>query len=58
MLGLSDEIGTVEVGKRADLVLVEGDPLADLGALGRVRFTVRDGVVRTPEQWMSAGRAP
>jgi len=44
--------------QRADLVLVEGDPLADLGALGRVRFAVRDGVVRTPEQWMSAGRVP
>jgi imidazolonepropionase-like amidohydrolase len=28
-LGLGDEIGTVEVGKRADLVLVDGDPLAD-----------------------------
>ena len=33
LLGLDDEIGTVEPGKRADLLLVEGDPLADLARL-------------------------
>jgi imidazolonepropionase-like amidohydrolase len=33
LLGLGDEIGTVEPGRRADLVLVDGDPLADLGRL-------------------------
>ena len=52
MLGLEREIGTVAVGMRADLLLVEGDPSQDLRALRRVRFTVRDGVARTPEEWM------
>lgn len=52
MLGLEREIGTVEVGKRAELVIVDGDPLQDLRALRRVRFTVQNGVARTPEQWM------
>jgi imidazolonepropionase-like amidohydrolase len=33
LLGLDDEIGIVEPGKRADLLLVEGDPLADLARL-------------------------
>jgi imidazolonepropionase-like amidohydrolase len=33
LLGLGDEVGTIEPGRRADLVLVEGDPLADLGRL-------------------------
>ena len=37
MLDLADEIGTVEVGKRADLVIVRDDPLTDLGALRTVR---------------------
>jgi imidazolonepropionase-like amidohydrolase len=32
-LGLEDDIGTVEVGKYADLVVVNGDPLADVGIL-------------------------
>ncbi len=54
MLGRAHELGTVEVGKRADLVIVRGDPLADLRALRTIRWTVRDGVARTPEEWMAA----
>jgi imidazolonepropionase-like amidohydrolase len=53
MLGLAEEIGTVEVGKRADLVIVREDPLDDLRALRTVRYTVVDGEARTPEAWMS-----
>ncbi len=44
LLGLKDR-GTLEQGKRADLVVVEGDPLANLGALERVRLVVKAGVV-------------
>jgi len=54
MLGRTDELGTIEVGKRADLVIVGGDPLADLRALQTIRWTVRDGVARTPQEWMAA----
>src|SRR5829696_762825 len=43
-LGLGDT-GRVEPGARADLLLVEGDPLADLAALERVRLVTRDGWV-------------
>lgn len=43
--GLDAEIGTVEVGKSADLLIVDGDPLADLGALQQVRLVLRDGQV-------------
>jgi imidazolonepropionase-like amidohydrolase len=47
-LGLERELGTLEKGKRADLVAVEGDPLRDVRLLqdpGRVRLVVKDGVV-------------
>ncbi len=53
MLGLADEIGTLEIGKRADLVIVDGDPLQDLRALRRVRWTVRNGVAHSPDEWMT-----
>ncbi len=35
-IGLSDEIGTIEVGKVADLVAFAGDPTRDIGAVSRV----------------------
>lgn len=44
-LGLADELGSVEVGKRADLVAVEGNPLDDIRALERVVFVMKDGEV-------------
>lgn len=38
------ETGTLEPGKRADLIGLDGDPLADLSALRRVAFVMKDGV--------------
>ena len=44
LMGLEEELGTLEIGKRADVVVVEGDPLADLAGLGtRVRQVWKDG---------------
>jgi imidazolonepropionase-like amidohydrolase len=49
-----DDIGTVEEGKRADLVVLDGDPLEDVKAYGRVAHVVKDGQVvdtdRLPEK--------
>jgi imidazolonepropionase-like amidohydrolase len=33
MVGRGDDLGTVEVGKLADLIVVDGDPSADIGVL-------------------------
>jgi imidazolonepropionase-like amidohydrolase len=52
MLGLDDEIGTIEPGKRGDLVLYRGDPTRDLRDVRTVAYTVRAGVAKTPTQWM------
>jgi imidazolonepropionase-like amidohydrolase len=53
MLGLSDEIGTLELGKVADLVVFDGNPFVDPTTLRQVRWTVQGGIARTPEEWMS-----
>jgi len=42
--GAEPEFGVVAEGKRADLLLVEGDPVADLSALARIRAVIKGGV--------------
>ncbi len=44
VLGLTD-LGSVEAGRRADLLLVEADPLTDLAALASPRLVVQDGEI-------------
>jgi imidazolonepropionase-like amidohydrolase len=42
-LGIIDRVGTLEPGMRADCILIDGDPLADLEALDRVTLVIKDG---------------
>jgi imidazolonepropionase-like amidohydrolase len=44
-IGLQDHVGSIEVGKDADLIAVPGDPLEDIELLRRVTFVMRGGVV-------------
>jgi len=36
LMGIQDLAGTIEVGKQADMALIDGDPLSDVGALRNV----------------------
>jgi len=45
LLGLEHDIGTVAVGKRADIVAVTGDPLQNIQVLEHVDFVMKDGKV-------------
>ena len=45
ILGQFEELGTVEPGKLADLIVVDGNPLADIDALARVDVVVKDGAI-------------
>ena len=43
--GLGHELGTLEPGKIADVLVVNGDPLGDLAALTAVRLVIHNGVI-------------
>lgn len=45
LFGLKDQIGSLAVGKRADIIAVDGDPLADVRQLEDVDFVMKDGAV-------------
>lgn len=45
LLGVLDELGTVEPGKLADLVAVSGDPIQDISVMENVIFVMKDGEV-------------
>ena len=45
LIGVPDQIGTVQEGRYADIVAVAGDPLTDITELERVQFVMKGGVV-------------
>jgi imidazolonepropionase-like amidohydrolase/Tol biopolymer transport system component len=44
-LGFGKDLGTVEVGKLADLVVIDGDPLKDIRTSAHVSYTMKNGVL-------------
>lgn len=45
LLGIANDIGSIAVGKKADLILVSGSPLDDLERLARPDLVVKDGEI-------------
>jgi imidazolonepropionase-like amidohydrolase len=48
-VGLADTIGTLEPGKLADLVVVDGDPLTDITAMQRLHMVIKNGEIQVRE---------
>ncbi len=45
VIGIGDETGVIEKGKRADIVAVDGDPMQNIHVMGKVAFVMKGGVV-------------
>lgn len=46
VIDIADEVGTLKAGLAADVIVVEGDPSADLGALERLKLVLQGGQPR------------
>jgi len=57
--GRAERLGTIEVGKLADFVLVDGDPLTDISDIRNVVLTLKDGTIYDPaEMYQAIGVTP
>jgi len=45
LIGRSKDVGTIEIGKYADIIAVTGDPLQDVSTLQNVGFVMKGGTV-------------
>jgi imidazolonepropionase-like amidohydrolase len=49
LLGASDRVGSIQKGRFADIVAVDGDPLRDITEMQRVRFVMKGGIIYRDE---------
>ena len=56
LLGLEEEIGTLEVGKQADLIVVDGDPVEDISQIENLVLVMKDGMEVAGELCTSVGQ--
>ena len=45
LLGIESDLGSIDEGKIADLIAVQGDPLKDINSMKNISFVMKDGVV-------------
>jgi imidazolonepropionase-like amidohydrolase len=59
VMGLDKEVGTVEAGKRADVIILDANPLESIHNIRRVEFVIADGTMyNCAELWRSVGFQP
>lgn len=52
-LGILSEVGTIETGKKADLLILEGNPLTDIKNTRTIKYVILNGKVYTPSTLLS-----
>jgi imidazolonepropionase-like amidohydrolase len=59
VMGLDKEVGTVEAGKRADVIILDGNPLESIHNIRKVEFVITNGTMyNCAELWHSVGFQP
>ena len=59
VMGLDKELGTVEAGKRADVIILDGNPLESIHNIRKVEFVITNGIMyNCAELWRSVGFQP
>jgi imidazolonepropionase-like amidohydrolase len=59
VMGLDKELGTVEPGKRADVIILDGNPLESIRNIRKVEFVITNGTMyNCAELWRSVGFQP
>jgi imidazolonepropionase-like amidohydrolase len=59
VMGLDKEVGTVEAGKRADVIILEGNPLESIHNIRKVKYVITNGTMyNCAELWRSVGFQP
>ena len=49
LLGKSDHLGSISVGKYADVIAVRGNPIEDITLLEHIGFVMKDGIIYKTE---------
>jgi imidazolonepropionase-like amidohydrolase len=59
IMKLDKDLGTIQTGKRADLIIIEGDPLSSISDIRRTRIVVAGGLkYDCPQLWKNVGFRP
>ncbi len=52
MIGVEDHTGSLAVGKSADLVIYDDDPMIEIKSFRRPAYVMKAGILRTPAEWL------
>ena len=55
-LGVDDELGSIEVGKKADIIIINGDPLVDIKNTRNIKTIIKDGEIYDPTMLLNSAK--